>query len=862
MQSQSTSVLTVLLLFLFLQQSFGQSNPSDLPNPVVGKITGTVTDADTRKGLEFATISLYNYADSLLTGAITDSDGAFELSKIPEGKYYAKIYFMGYESHKSDSLHISSSQTFINLNRISLSPSPQGADVVEIKAEKSLLQLGLDKKVFNVEKSDLANAENATEVLRSTPSVEVDKDEAVKVRGKVVQVYINGKPTGLTGENQAAILRQIPANTIKSIEIITNPSAKESPEGGSSGIINIVMKKNTLQGFTGSVNAGVGTNAAAFRKEDAQGPWVNKYNSGFSLNYKSNKINIFTNINANQRGSFSFSETYRHNFQTDSSYYFNTYNNTLRNNQSIWGRAGMDIYLNDLNTLSFQVHSSPSRFDSESIMRYDNFDRDSIYTGMDKRLNLSNSNSNNWTYNVVYSIIIPEKDSTGKANLDKVGQMGENRELVFDLQYIDNKSQNNSDFSNLHYSRLGEFLNTAPDSQSIFTGSPHQELTFKTDYTHPFSKNKARLEVGYHFIWRLDGRDFDYENYDSHTESMVNDTSRSNDFKYIQQIHALYGTYSHQLSKKWSAKFGLRLEQVFVNSYLETTNETFRLKYFGVYPTLHFSYQMNESQQMTFSFSRRVQRPWIWSVNPFPSYNDPRYLWYGNPYLKPSYTNSLEVNYGKYWGQNSISVGLFGNYATGEWEYIQAVDSIGVISSSPQNLGYNYQVGLEFSGNFQLTKIWSLNGSASVYQSYTDASKIDKSLSFSSLGGYSNFSTNVRFKFGLSLSVGASTWFQLREIQGRSIPNVWHWLSVSQQLLKKNLTLSIWFQNPFFVNQWRNYSQTAFFTTYSRSQWEARVLNVSARYNFGKVNVKKPRKSNLQNRMGGGDGGGGAPGGQ
>ena len=339
--------------------------------------------------------------------------------------------------------------------------------------------------------------------------------------------------------------------------------------------------------------------------------------------------------------------------------------------------------------------------------------------------------------------------------------------------------------------------------------------------------------------------------------SMVNDTMRSNDFDYIQQIHALYGSYNQKFGEKWSAKFGLRLEQVFVTSLLQNTNETFRLKYFGVYPTLHFSYQMDESQQMTFSFSRRVQRPWIWSVNPFPNYNDPRFLWQGNPYLRPSFTNSLEVNYGKYWGQNSISAGIFGNYATGQWNNIQSIDKEGVISSKPQNLGFNYQLGAEASGNFKLTKIWSMNSSINLSHNYTDASKVDASLSFSSLSGYASVYTNLRFKFGLSVSLGGSTWFQLRDIQGRSIPSFWHWLSISQQLFKKKLTLSLSLQNPFFQNRWINYSQTEFFNSYSRSQWESRVANFRLSYNFGKVSMKKQRKSNLQNRMGGDSGGGG-----
>lgn len=851
--------LSLICMLSSLQMGYAQT--PNASSTATGLIKGSIIDAQTKKALEFATISLYSSSDSLISGAITDALGDFQLKKVPFGQYYAKLTFMGYVTRRVDSIEVSAEKPYKMLGRLEIQADAQTQDEVEIVGEKSLLELGLDKKVFNVEKSDLANAENATEVLRGTPSVEVDKDEKVKVRGKVVQVFINGKPTGLTGENQAAVLRQIPANTIKKIEIITNPSAKHAPDGGSSGIINIVMKRNPLQGFTGSVRLGAGTNGRAWQK-NGTGPLFNKYNSGLSLNYKSEKLNLFSNISGYQRNSFSNSESFNHNFLPDSSYYFNTIGENQTSWQSIWGRAGMDYYFNDQHSLSLQVRASPNRSFGEGYTFFENFDIDSIRTGADNRLNDSKNIGQNWTYNAVYSIIFPAKDSAGNPILDNVGSMGENRELTFDVQYSTNNKTNRNYFSEYRYGPTGELSQIYPDSQQTIDLEGNQELWAKLDYTHPFKDKKRSLELGYHFRWQKDYSDFNFFDYNFNQNILENDSSRSNLFEYTQQIHALYGTYSHKFGEKWSAKFGLRLEQALVNSVLKNSNESFPWQYFQPFPSLHVSYQMNMKQQMTFSYSRRIQRPGIWSVNPFPSFDNPRFLWYGNPYLQPSFTNSLEVNYGHYLGMNSVNIGLFANYANNESTNIQIIDpQTGVISSTPQNLAYNYQFGLDLSTNLRFTKWLSMNLNGNFYRSHFDASAVDENLTYNTFGGYGNMYLNARFKFGLSISMGGSSWYQFRDIQGRSIPTVWHWASMSQQLFKKKLRLSVWFQNPFFNNIYRSSSDTPNFAGRSESRWENRVFNISASYNFGKVNVKNKRRSKLQSRTGGGGSGGGGQGG-
>ena len=835
------------LVFLFFSNSvFGQM--PDM-SKIKLSIKGNIIDSLSRKPLEFAAVSIFTN-DSLIGGTITDIDGDFEIKNLQGGTYKLKFDFIGYRSKSLDSIKVKPEIFVTNVGRIMLAEETKMQSEVVVKAEKSLMQLGLDKRVFNVEKSSLADAENATEVLRGTPGVILDKDDAVNVRGKVVSIFINGKPTGLSGENQTAILKQIPANNIKSIEIMTNPSAKNAPDGGSGSIINIVLKKNNLQGLTGTLNAGIGTNALAF-SENPEGYWFNKYNAGLSLNYKSRKFNIFSNINFNERNSFSTGESSRYNILPDSAYYFNTFNDGRNGSQSIWGRLGADYNINETNTLSFQVNSSPSRGNNSGLVKYDNFDADSILSGFDRRFNSSENNGNSTTYNLIYSIIFPEKDSTGAKILDNIGKMGENRELVFDIQYSDNVNNNSSFFNVKHFDNSDVEIPRNEEKQDIYNLGTSYSAMLRADYTHPFPKKEMKFQSGYHLTLSNNRNDFRYLNFDSLSGEMQNDSSRSNIFSYKQQIQAVYGTFSHKWSKNWSAEYGLRLEYADVRPFLENTGQAFPWSYFGFFPTLNIACDISETSQFGIEIGRQIGRPWIWDVNPFPSFTDPRFLNIGNPYLRPSYTNNIGFNYSKYLGKQSLNFSIYGSYSSGESTEITSINSTnGVLISTPQNLGNSYSGGFDFNGNFNFLKFFSLNSSINVYYETMNTDKIDKNLSYSTLGASSSMYLNYKSKFGLSANLGFHLWYAARDIQGRTIPNVWHWASLTQNLYKDKLRLTLSANNPFFQNRWTVYTNTEFTKGYSRSIWENRVLNLRVSYNFGKTTVKKQKASRLEGRTG------------
>jgi outer membrane receptor protein involved in Fe transport len=288
-----------------------------------------------------------------------------------------------------------------------------------------------------------------------------------------------------------------------------------------------------------------------------------------------------------------------------------------------------------------------------------------------------------------------------------------------------------------------------------------------------------------------------------------------------------------------------------VRPFLENTGQAFPWSYFGFFPTVNIACDLSETSQFGIEMGRQIGRPWIWDVNPFPSFTDPRFLNIGNPYLRPSYTNNIGFNYSKYLGKQSLNFSLFGSYSTAESTEITSINSTnGVLISTPQNLGNSYSGGFDFNGNFNFLKYFSLNSSVNVYYEAMNADKIDKNLSYSTIGTSSSMYFNYKSKFGLSANLGFHFWYAARDIQGRTIPNVWHWMSVTQNLYKDKLRMTISTNNPFFLNRWTVYTNTEFTKGYSRSIWENRVLNLRVSYNFGKTAVKKQRASRLEGRAG------------
>lgn len=848
------------------------TEPTEKPErviPKIGKITGIVLDSASGSALEFATISIYTQKDSnLVGGQITDSKGRFEISDLPLGRHRVVINYMGYVT-KTMALGIRPQNATKEYGKIYLAPSPTMLDVAEVTAERQVFQMGLDKKVFNVDKTNLGDSENATEVLRNTPTVEVDFDGGVKIRGSAVQVYINGKPTGLTGDSQAEILDQLPANSIKSVELITNPSAKYDPEG-EAGIINIVLKKNVLEGFTGSVNASVGTST-----------WVpfRRYRGGLSLNFRNNKINFFSNFSYNYSENYSRSYLYRSNYLTDTAYHTNQVSERQRNRNGGMARVGFDYYFDDFNTLTVAARVRPGAGGNTGGVQYDYFDQNKDMSSFSQRNTLGDNSRMNMTYNVIYSKIFRQKkeeendsmsvrrDNSQEANdgerrphrgggggraAGRSGTMGDKQELVVDLQYTYNNGNNGNEFEEQQYNADGSEMNNMPLLQNTLNGQLMHQGTMMIDYTHPLKKS-MKIEAGYKGNIRWLSEDFNSSTYNYAAMQFADDVNLSNEFDYQEQVHAAYGTFTQKI-KKFSYKLGLRLEQTLSNSELINTGETFQNNYFSFFPSASGQLEMKNNQSVRIGYSRRINRPSTWQLNPFTKFDDRLNLRYGNPFLQPQYTNSFELSYAKYWkeGHTFMLTGFY-RYNTNLMERLTTVDNEGVSRSTFYNFSESHVMGGELVSRVTATKWLTFGVNGSVYHSRQDASNVNDAYVVNAIGGNVNANVNFVFKFGMRISLYA--WYSLPTFvqQGFTGGYAWNSVSISQKVLKNKGTITLSVQNPILGGQYSYLSEDVNFYQEGKSQWESPVFELRFSYRFGKVTVKDGRSKNAGRLNGGGE---------
>lgn len=864
--------LLFILLGIFTQQ-FSWAQPPGArgkrQRPKIGILFGVVKDVQNAQALEYATVSVFSLRDSALVGgAIVNSKGKFRIEKLPVGGVRVEINFLGYQPKTINRLRIPFNDPIVNLGKIELAPMENELGVAEVTAEKQVFQLGLDKKVFNVSKTDLGESENATEVLRNTPTVEVDFDGNVKIRGSGVKVYINGKPTGLTGDSQAEVLDQLPANSIKSVELITSPSAKYDPEGAS-GIINIILKKNILEGFTGSVNASVGTS-----------PWMpfGKYRGGLDLNFRNNKVNIFSNFSYNSKTSLSRGDIARTVTLGDSISRLAQNSESERLRSGGMARIGMDYYLNDYNTLTLSTRLSPRGGGKNRIINYAFYDDLDQLNEESQRNAVSERSGMDMVYNLIYAKEFKKKKQKKKmgkrADHSKApkqggrwgkykggrgggmpkagfGTMGDKQELIIDLQYSNNQKETSE--------TLAQKYSFSPfqmplDSQQTRTTNSNNTATLMVDYTHPISATQ-KFETGYKGTLRMIGTDFLSERWNPRTNVLSPDNNLNNTFDFVEQVHAIYGTYAQKVNKM-SYKLGLRVEQTLANSYLITTDERFINDYLSFFPSLSVSYQLKNNQQVQLGFSRRIERPSTWALNPFPSYSDPINLRMGNPFLMPQYSNSLELSYANYLkGGNLVMLTGFYRYNTDLMERIRTVDN-GISVTSYQNLNSSHIFGGELVTRYVPYKWWSIGATGSAYYFNQDGTNINQDFEVNALTGNMNVNMNFTFKFGMRIAVYAWYSFPSLIAQGSKSGYTWNSFTISQKVLNNKGTVTFNVRNPLFGGRFSYTTNGPSFEQSGNRFWENPVFEMRYSHRFGKINVRNKRRSRAKNKGRFGEGSG------
>lgn len=680
-----------------------------------GTISGKLVDAANGQPLELATVALVRKADNKQIQSLqTDLNGAFSLTGVPNGLYLLRATYVSYLSFLKDSIAITPAKRVVNLGNIKLHQNKGMLKEVVVSAQKSQIQLGIDKKSFNVEQSLVSQGGSATDLLTNVPSVQVDVDGNVSLRGSTnVKILINGKPSALTGGDITDILQSIPASAIETIEVITNPSSKYDSEGDS-GIINIVLKKNVQKGFTGSASASAGTQ--------------HTYNGTFNLAYQNKKINVYTNYSYRQGDRVGNGSVDKTTFLTDGG--IQTQDQTANQSFNFKGqniRSGIDFSITPKTTISFTNNINIRNRYRDQYGNTDIARNDTTLQSIAQN-NISNGHGTNLDFTLDFD--------------HKYKKKGE--ELTATLGYSSDKNNN---FDNLNsaynYFNPDSTFNSIQHNTTI--GWQHNYIA-QADYTLPLRNGK--LEAGFRGTINNNNTNYISDTLNNVTGNYDYDPILSNDFLYKENIEAIYTNYQHGFGK-FSLQAGLRLEDANINTQLIDTGVTTNHKqdYFRVYPSLFLTDKITENQTLQLSYSRRVTRPNNRQLSPFIDESNRLNYQQGNPYLLPEDTHSFELSYINYWKTVTLTSALYYRLTLDNIQQITTPLTPGNLDTTLtqyQNVKSASNAGYELIAKISPSQLLDLTVNLNIYYKYIVG---DPALSIATTSGYSwngNITANVK----------------------------------------------------------------------------------------------------------------------
>lgn len=793
--------ILLILLAAFTTSLHAQMPKSSLPKP--GVITGKVVDQTTKQPLPYVNIIIKDATKKIITGGITDDNGVFSIKNIPEGNSIVEVQFIGYKTF-SKLVSVNRKSSKVNLGTISLEEDSTTLDEVEVRAETSSVTQKVDRKVINVGKDLTSAGATASELLNNVQSVSVDSQSGnISLRGNEnVRVLVDGKPTNIPASE---LLKQIPSTSIKSVELITNPSAKYNPEG-MSGIINIILNKNANMGFNGSINTGV-----------EAGHYV-RYNASTNMNYKTGKVNFFGNYGFNGGDRYNFGYVNRPGVNNQDFIFTN-------DNESHLFKIGADIYLDDKNTLS--LYTTQNWFDSNAGGR-------AIITDNNGNLiehspNTQTSDSHNQAYNVNY-----------KHDFEKEGH---------NIELEANFSKNNT--PSFLENRFLE--NSQPDYFNDIDNNRKSTL-LNLDYTNPISEN-GKLELGIEY--RVNNTD------NTNLTTQVNFNNSS--FSYDRDIYSAYANYGHKFGKL-TMQVGARFEQYKIKGVFNQEGEptqTVTDDIFSVYPSAFLTFNPSDKNQFQLSYSKRVDRPGIQQVNPIREWSTPLITSVGNPDLVPQFTNSVEFNYTRKIKGGSITLGSFYrniNDVINRATYKDPSDANDVRQILTfANFDDTDAYGLEFSANYKIAKWWRANASMDYYS--------QKQFGTTDLSDPNAPTTEVKtdiFNARISNSFTVSKKLRLQlfamyrgpreDIQWNVEPMKMVNIGANYSILKGkgNINLRV---NDIFNDMRFKFNSERPFVQNGRFKWESRTAYIGFNYRFGggknKARARKQRDNNEKQGGGG-----------
>jgi len=735
-------LVTAVLCFPAFSQNPTNVNRGNGAQQMSGRFYGKVVDASTGKGVDAASIQLVQSkpdtvtkkrVDVVINGMLTKANGEFTLENVPMmGQYKLKITAIGftpYEKNIGFDLKMGGDMSSMlnavdkDLGNIKLEIDAQILSGVTVTASNPLLRLGVDRKIFNVDKNIVSAGGTAVDVMRSVPSLSVDIDGNVALRNNAPQIFVDGRPTTMQ-------LDQIPADAIESVEIITNPSAKFDASGGTAGILNIVLKKNKKVGYNGSIRTNIDSRA--------------RVGIGGDINLRQNKLNLFASGNYMQRKSISNGTTDRltliGNPQTDLS----QVDKSTMKGSFMFGRAGFDYFISNRNTLSASINMGKGSFKPNTIS--DIF-IDSLYaSGITSSFNQRISNSTGEFRNMGSTLSF-------KHNFPKAG-----REITADATYNLRKNENNNVIETDYYKVPQNTLDQTFRQQQLGNGK-NKSLVLQTDYTDPIN-DKSKIEMGVRAAFNDVNSMNNFYTYNSSSDQYEYIQALSNVFESNDRVLAAYATYSNQ-AKSFGYLLGLRAESSKYEGRLPDKNLDFNIDFpLSFFPSVFLTQKLKNDQEMQLNYSRRINRPGFWQLFPFTDYSDSLNLSRGNPELTPEFTNSIELSYQKIFkNKDNFLTSLYYKNTNDLITRFQVLEQ-NAVSGKDQlintyiNANSSYVTGLEMILKNKITKWWELTSNLNFFTSkikLNDPSIVEQD-QFASWFGKLNNSFKLPKNFTIQLS--------------------------------------------------------------------------------------------------------------
>ena len=795
-----------------------------------GIVRGRILDRQTDEVMQFVNIKVTDSSGKMAGGAMTDVKGSFQIGGLKDGAYTLQVSFVGYKN-VNRKFQITPQQRRVSYNAIYISEDAQTLKEVQVVGQRSQMKLEVDRKTFTVDEVLAAAGGSVSDLLENIPSVEVTTDGEISLRGNSsVEVWINGKASGLTSDNRGEILQQIPAESIERIEVIDNPSAKYSPEG-TAGIINIVLKRDRHAGYYGSLQAGANN----------QKGW----NAGGNINYSSRWVDAFANVGYRKRRGNGGNESEQYYKNADGSLGNYQISNGENNNNGggLFARAGVTVHLsqNDDLSLSGMTMQGNRSNDNLTNYRYGN-----TLTGDQKTLSrqtLGDGDNHMYNAELAYTHKFNEQ---GTHKLDAT--------VSFNKWASDNSTEYRNDTTYINSGATGYSYQNRPMHMN------NRNWEAKLDYENQITE-KLKLEAGYNGRFSHENTPQESWELDTKTQQMVEDHYFFNRFIYDNSIHALYLTANLKLGR-FGIMAGLRGEYWRVNTESYTWEQehgtqekdpAFKKDYFQLFPSLFLNYSITQTAQLQLNYTRRLRRPWGGQLNSFKNTRDATMVEFGNPLLTPEYTNSFSLNFLKTWEGHTLSIGTYYRPTTDVIQRIRYQSlTEQMMFMTNLNVAKSQSAGAELIVKNKLWRILDLTTTVNAYYYKLDGFETWVENQLVTGQSDENFAWDARVLASVILpydiSVQATGNYRSRSVitQGYRNPNGSLDLGIRKTFFNKTLALALNWRDVLNTRKWENFTESETFTRHQKN-WRDPRINLQITWNFGNMTQKKkPQRDNQQ----------------